>query len=177
MKESVRIGHTLTKETPPTVAERRREPPKALFRMINPLIKAILRSPMHGPVSKSLVVLTFQGRHTGKVYSMPVGYHKICDELIVFTNTHRPWYHNFEGGANVMLRLRGHDVPAYAEMVEDQDEMFETIMSLLDRFGKQNSHRLGITLPRGDELTTEVLHKASMGTVIIKLRLKADVRT
>src|SRR5688500_17220547 len=112
MKVSARIGHGRIEEIPSPIGERRREPPKALFRMINPLIKAILRSPMHGLVSKSLLVLTFQGRQTGKVYSMPVGYHRIGDELVVFTNTHRPWYHNFEDGANAMLRLRGRDVPA-----------------------------------------------------------------
>jgi len=76
-----------------------------------------------------------------------------------------------------MLRLRGRDVPARAEMIEDQDEMFETIMSLLDRMGRQNSHRLGIMLPTGDEPTTEALHKASIGNVMIKLRLKAGVQT
>ncbi|MGI8586720.1 MAG: nitroreductase/quinone reductase family protein [Chloroflexia bacterium] len=152
-----------------STAESRREPPKALFKVINPVMRAILRSPLHGLASNALVVLTYKGRKTGKVYSTPVGYHRTGDGLLVFTSS--SWYHNFEGGANVTLTLRGRREPARAEVVQDEDEVFRNVMAILDRIGRNNSRRLGIMLPKGHKPTTEELRTASKGTVMVRLIL------
>lgn len=46
-----------------------RTPPgwlKPAFRVINPLMEALLRSPLHGLVSDSLLLVTFTGRKSGR---------------------------------------------------------------------------------------------------------------
>lgn len=63
-----------------------REPPPAVFRLVNPLMKLLLRSPLHGLVSKRLMLLTMTGRKSGKQYSIPVGYTQVAETLYFGTN-------------------------------------------------------------------------------------------
>jgi len=41
---------------------------------MNPLMKALLYSPLHGEVSKSLMLLSFTGRKSAMKFTPPVGY-------------------------------------------------------------------------------------------------------
>ena len=43
-------------------------PPEALLRLVNPLLSALLRTPLAGPLGKQLMVLNFTGRKTGRQY-------------------------------------------------------------------------------------------------------------
>ncbi len=145
----------------------RREPPKALFKVVNPVMRTLLRSRLHRPLSNALVLLTFKGRKSGKVYSTPVAYHADGADLLVFT--HSPWYRNLRGGAPVMLQLRGHRVPARATLVEDPDLVFGQVQRILAQIGLRNARRLGIMLERGHEPTIAELRAASQGTIMVRL--------
>jgi hypothetical protein len=39
-----------------------------------PVMKALLRSPLHRLLDGTLVLLTYTGRKTGKQYTIPIGY-------------------------------------------------------------------------------------------------------
>jgi len=41
---------------------------------LNPLMRALLRSPLHGLLSGMLMLLSYTGRKSGKVYTIPIGY-------------------------------------------------------------------------------------------------------
>jgi hypothetical protein len=84
--------------------------PDVLLRYVgNPIVGAILRSPLHGMLSRHLMLLTVVGRRTGRRYTMPVGYVSQDGALDVLV-ANRPlklWWRNLEGGAPVALVLRG----------------------------------------------------------------------
>jgi len=63
--------------------------PDVAYKIINPLMKLLLRSPLHTLVSGSLLLLTFTGTKTGNEYTTPVGYWVKDGRLIV--TTHSPW--------------------------------------------------------------------------------------
>lgn len=48
-------------------------------------MERLLRSPFHGVVSNSLMLVTFTGCKTGNEYTTPVGYRQEGDTLTVFT--------------------------------------------------------------------------------------------
>lgn len=52
----------------------RKQPPPEVFKLINPMIARLLRSPFHRGLSKHLMLLTFRGRKSGQRYTTPVGY-------------------------------------------------------------------------------------------------------
>src|SRR3712207_387620 len=90
------------------VSERRGPPlPKWMFKIINPTMKAVLRSPLHRVMSKHLIVLSFYGRNSGKRYATPIGYIQRDNCLWLFT--HSNWWKNLRD-ASVSVRLRGKDV-------------------------------------------------------------------
>lgn len=84
--------------------------------VLNKTMKFVLRSPLHRMVSKSLTLITFTGRKSGKIYTTPVSYYQ-KNEQVVCIFTHAKWWANLAGGAPVTLRLCGQDVPGTAEAV------------------------------------------------------------
>jgi hypothetical protein len=73
----------------------------------NPLIKAVLGSPMHPLLSRNTMVITFSGRVSGRAYSFPVNYHSQGDLITVFTPRQRSWWKNFRQPIPVRLQVQG----------------------------------------------------------------------
>ncbi len=105
--------------------------PPALWRWFmkaqNPFMKRLLRSPLHGVVSRMYLLITFTGRKSGKTYSTPVQYAQDGGTLYIITSAGYTWWKNLRGGADVQVHLRGRAYPAYAETSTDP----ETIKALL----------------------------------------------
>lgn len=72
-------------------------PPQALLRVVNPALHLALRAPVLGPALKEFMVVSFNGRKTGKRFSVPVSAHHIDGDLYVLLNA--GWKHNFRDGA------------------------------------------------------------------------------
>lgn len=88
----------------------------------NPIIKAVLRSPLHGLVSNAYVLVTFKGRKTGAVYSTPVQYRQEDERLTFVTRRKRLWWRNLQDGAPVELLLRGQVRKASAHAIIEPAE-------------------------------------------------------
>ena len=88
------------------------------------------------------MLLTFQGRKTGKRYSIPVGYLQKGSRLRIFTRS--GWWKNLQGGAAVTVRLRGRDIQGTARLVEDPQVVAEVIHEMAAKRGEEMTHRIGI---------------------------------
>jgi deazaflavin-dependent oxidoreductase (nitroreductase family) len=89
-----------------------------IFRLLNPVMKGVLRSPLHSMLSDRIMIITFTGRKTGQDYSTPVSY---CQENgTVSCFTHASWWKNLVGGASVRLQIRGREHSGIATPI-DQD--------------------------------------------------------
>ena len=98
--------------------------------MLNKAMKFVLRSPLHGIISKNLLLISFTGCRSGKKYTTPVSYFMKNNEVIVFT--HANWWKNLRGGAPVQLRFRGKDRKGMAEPVnEDKSAIAIELAQLL----------------------------------------------
>ncbi len=97
--------------------------PPALWRWFmklqNPLMKWLLRSPLHGLVSRMYPLITFTGRKSGAIYTTPVQYAQDGDTLYIITSEGYTWWKNLRGGADVRIHLRGRTYPARAEISTD----------------------------------------------------------
>jgi deazaflavin-dependent oxidoreductase (nitroreductase family) len=79
-------------------------------RTVNHAVKAVLRSPAHGALSKRLVVMTVTGRRSGKRHSFPVAYEQDGpDHLRIHLDwpEKKVWWRNLKAPAPVSVRLRG----------------------------------------------------------------------
>ena len=66
------------------------------------------------------MLISFTGRKSGKVYTTPVEYMRDENTLTVFTQRQRTWWKNLQGGADVTVRLRGHDLSGQAQTILDE---------------------------------------------------------
>jgi deazaflavin-dependent oxidoreductase (nitroreductase family) len=93
---------------------------------LNPLIAAVLRSPLHFLLSSGLALITVTGRRSGRRYAIPVGYQREGDGVVVMVSEakHKQWWRNFYEPAPVALRLRGSDRRGTAELVAPGSDDF-----------------------------------------------------
>jgi hypothetical protein len=137
----------------PSVARATEEPqgpplPKWAYAIVNPTLSAIIRSPMHRLVSGSLMLLIFDGRKSGRRYSIPVGYLEEGSRLYVFS--HSAWAKNFIGGAPVGVRLRGELRRGNAFMLSDPAEIDKVVRRMATERGEEMGRRMGFLAPGPD---------------------------
>lgn len=93
--------------------------PEPLFVVINPTMRCLLRSPLHGLASGSLMLITFTGRRSGRRFTTPVRYIRRGDAIRCFTGAESKWWRNLKGGAEVTLRIAGRDRRYRATAIHD----------------------------------------------------------
>src|SRR3712207_3902994 len=118
----------------------RRHPPDGLMKLVNPFTK---RMAARGRPGDQVLVLHYVGRRSGRPYDVPAGYHEIDGIVSVVTSS--SWRHNFVGGRDIEVTLRGTRKPARAVLVDDVDTVTDVIGRLVDDLGyRQASQRLGL---------------------------------
>ncbi len=65
----------------PSAAVTASHPPDKILRMVNPILRRLLRTPIAGAARQQIMVLSFKGRKTGRAYSIPVSAHQIDNAL------------------------------------------------------------------------------------------------
>jgi deazaflavin-dependent oxidoreductase (nitroreductase family) len=99
----------------------------------NSMMRWLLRSPLYFVVGKNMMLMTYKGRKSGKGYTIPMNYLEIGDVLYTISSRERVWWRNMRGSADVTLRLRGGNIPARAEAIEDQAEVTNILFRCLKK--------------------------------------------
>lgn len=84
----------------------------------NPIMRGLLKSPLHFILSKNMMLMTYTGRVSGKPYTIPMSYLENGENLYTISSRDRVWWRNLRGGSDVTLILKGKEVPARAEAIE-----------------------------------------------------------
>jgi deazaflavin-dependent oxidoreductase (nitroreductase family) len=136
---------------------------------VNSAMRFVLRSPAHGMVSKSILLITFTGRKSGKTYTTPVSYSQSDDQVYVFT--HAAWWKNLRSGRPVTLRLRGREFQGLAEPVaEDKQAVAAGLMEHLRKV-PSDARYYGVTFDDRSRPRAEEVAKAAQSVVMISIRL------
>ena len=96
--------------------------PEPLFVIINPAMRLLLRSPLHFLVSGSLLLITYEGRKTGRRYTTPLRYVRKEEVIRCFTSASTEWWRNLQGGKQVNLRVAGKDGQYLAQIIKDDKQ-------------------------------------------------------
>lgn len=146
--------------------------PKWLFvHLINPLIKAILRSPFHRPVSEHVLLLTFTGHRSGRQYTTPVGYN--CDGNHIYLFTKSPWRKNFREKAPVNMLIKGETVSGTARAITDPQAVARIMLAEIDKRGSgyaRRRFRLQLETDRPPQFA-DVL-EAAKNTILIEIEMQ-----
>ena len=91
-------------------------------KMANMVMKPLLQSPLHFFASGGVMLITFTGKKSGKVYTTPVQYKQDGDTVRFLSTKERVWWRNLRGGVPVTLRIKGQDVEGIATPHEAMSE-------------------------------------------------------
>jgi hypothetical protein len=145
--------------SPMTTAVSRSTPPQRLINLMNPLVRAILRSPLHAAADNALLILHLTGRRTGRRYDIPVGYVELDGRFIVVTQ--HTWRSNLRGGADVEVTYAGRRRPMHADLDEEPASVAATLHAVIERIGWRAARRqIGLTINVGRTPTSAELEQA-----------------
>ncbi|WP_439026109.1 nitroreductase/quinone reductase family protein [Haloarchaeobius sp. DT45] len=154
----------------PMRVERVEPAPRPLVKLVNPLVRLLLASPLHVFLSHCFCLLRFTGRKTGRAYSIPVTYWEVDDGYDVAIITRSDWWKNFEGGREVELRLRGRTVQGIATAVPDEKAVAAFARArLVER--PANARLLGLRIEGHRLPTVGELVPAVTDTVLLRITL------
>jgi len=101
-------------------------------------VRALLRSPLHGLLSGSLLLVTYTGRRTGRTFTIPVLYAEVGVDLVVYVGRSREkvWWRNLRGGAPVRVRLRGEELAGAGTGARGETDLRERYLARFPRAAK-----------------------------------------
>jgi deazaflavin-dependent oxidoreductase (nitroreductase family) len=142
--------------------------PEPFFVIINPMMRFLLRSPLHFFWSRSLMLITFTGRKSGRQFTTPVRYVREGETVRCFTSAENQWWRNLRGGADVTLRTQDRDAPFHAVVIEnDPGEVKKQLLSYLSLFPQDAAYH-DIRLNRDKSLVAEDLEAASRNAIVVE---------
>jgi deazaflavin-dependent oxidoreductase (nitroreductase family) len=141
----------------------------SMYPILNRLMKFVLRSPLHGPVSKNILLITFTGRTSGKTYTTPVSYAQRDGQVLIFT--HANWWKNLRGGAPVTLRLRGRGVQGMAEAVAEDKDAIATELAAHLKNSPFDAKFYNVTFDDDGNPEEDKIRQAVQTVVMIRVQL------
>ncbi|MEV6772074.1 nitroreductase/quinone reductase family protein [Nocardia sp. NPDC051030] len=138
-------------------------------RSFNAIMRALLRSPLHGLASTKLLIITVTGRKTGHRYENPVGY--VEHEGHILIGTAARWPRNLRPGEPAHLELRRRTLTADWEIITDEDRMADLYRIILTH-NPTHGRFAGISLePDGTVNRDELRAAREKGTAVVRLRV------
>jgi deazaflavin-dependent oxidoreductase (nitroreductase family) len=143
--------------------------------ILNPIVRLILRSPLHLLLSAAVMLITVRGRKSGKEYTIPVQYVQSQDDVYVVPGTpeRKTWWRNLRGGAPVSVRLRGRDLNAQAAVLAgeaDRAAIAEALRQFLRRFPAAARSYQVRRMPDG-MFNAEDIQAAASRLIVVRLAL------
>ena len=89
----------------------------------NPIIKGLLKSPLHFFVSKNMMLITYTGCKSGQAYTTPVNYIRDGKTLYTTSWKERTWWRNLRDGRPVTLWVQGKELSAIPEVIESNEDV------------------------------------------------------
>jgi hypothetical protein len=148
-------------------------PPQAMLRVVNPILRLLLRTPVMGGARNQLMVLSFTGRKSGRRYSIPVTAHHIDNDLYALTGV--AWKRNFLGGATAEVLLNGKTTAMRGELIEDKSVVADLYRRCSESYGPKRAQRMMGVKFRDDRIPTlEEFTEAAERNGFAAVRLTAD---
>ena len=143
-----------------------------LYRVVNPIMKALLRSPLHGIASGSIALLHFRGRKSGREFVTPLSYVRE-NGTVCFLSAHstRWWMNLRDGGVPVSIEIARETYTGKARLWDgDSEELRERVRRFLCALPR-DAKVYGIKLDERRRPVEASLAKAAPELVLVAVEL------
>ena len=147
-----------------------------VMQRLNPAVAWLLRSPLHRLLDWGLMLVTVTGRRSGRIYTIPVGYQRDGDALVVLVSrpSRKQWWRNYRERRPIGVWLRGRAAHGHAVVVAPGSPAFraaiERTLSRVPGLGRQ----FAIAYDRRIGLTATQLDTVAHAAVVVRIELDAD---
>jgi hypothetical protein len=114
-------------------------PPDAFLRVVNPIMKLLLRTPFAGAARNQLMVVNFTGRKSGRAYSIPLSAHLIDGNLYAMAAA--TWKNNFRDGAPAQVLHNGKTTTMRGELITDKALVADLYARCVESYGVKRAER------------------------------------
>ena len=123
----------------------------------NPIMKTLLKSPLHFFASGNTMLLTYRGNKS---------YLDIDGALYTISSRDRVWWRNLRQGEQVGLRLAGRELTARAVVIEDRHQVSTALGEYL-RCAPERARYLGVKIdPSGNPEKNDLKQLADEKVVV-----------
>jgi len=143
-----------------------------LYRVLNPVMKTILRSPLHRVASGNIALLHFHGRKSGREFVTPLSYVRDA-QTVWFLSAHSTnWWKNFrQCGMPVSIEIARKTVEGTARLWDgNTDEFREHVRSYLCALPR-DARVYGIKLDQNKAPVEASLAKVAPMLVMVQVEL------
>ena len=132
------------------------------FRLLNPITRAIARSPLHPLISDNVVVLIFPGIKSGRIYSIPVSYLETSEkELVCVTDRPYIWWRNLINNNNIQILLRGELLNAEVEVESENDDLIAEKLTAMCIHSKIDAYFANVGFKNNIPIEEDIIAAAS----------------
>jgi hypothetical protein len=146
-----------------TAAVRDARPPLWVVRVLNVVLRRLLRTPIARFIDAP-VLLEFDGRRTGRRLRVPVGRYAIDEGWVVFTPA--PWRVNFATAAPAVVRHRGRRHVMSGTLVTDPAATARAIDDVLA--SGASTRFLAVDVAQGHRITAQEVTELGTAMVILQ---------
>jgi hypothetical protein len=91
--------------------------------LLNPVMRGLLRSPIHGLASGNIAILHFKGRQSGRWLNTPLSYMRDGNTVRLLSSSNTRWWRNLRGSpVDVQIEIRGSRLNGSATLYEGDSE-------------------------------------------------------
>ena len=120
---------------------------KYFFRMINPWMAILLRSPVSFLVHKRILVVEYQGRKTGRQYRIPLSYHLCDNRICCLTESTGIWWRNLvDYPGKVDIWLEGKKESCHVAIGDDADSDAIDVLSQICHSSRMSAFFSGVRI-------------------------------
>lgn len=131
----------------------------------------LLKSPFHGLISSSIMLITYIGQRSGKEFSTPVNYVRIGETLWVSTTRQRKWWRNFKDGWPIKVLLHRKQLEGVAQAITDPERVILSFGEYLSVIPQQAKY-FNVQLDSDGRINQADLVREAAQRVMVKIELR-----
>jgi hypothetical protein len=143
-----------------------------VYKIVNPFMKALLRSPLHGYASGSLTLLHFQGRKSGREFVTPLSYVRQENTVWLLSAHSTRWWMNLrEDGTPVTLVIAGEARTGKARLWDGDSEALRDRVRRYITALPRDAKFYGIELDENEKPIEKSVSKVAPELVFVEVEL------
>lgn len=140
--------------------------------LLNPVMRSLLRSPLHGITSHNIGIVHFTGRNSGRKLNTPLSYTREGNVVRLLSNRSTRWWLNFRGeGIKVEMEIARQRHPGTATLLESDSEALREGVRRFIRALPGDARVYGLELDANGEVVEASLGKVAKQLILVEIEL------